>query len=138
MWLFCVGLYLCVFGLVLAFFSNSSLIDVVFNNHIDPVFWGSDTVPENALHFRGWIYGVLGSTIAGWGVFIAFLAGNAFKRKEKWARNCIFWGILIWFVPDTILSAYHGIGFNVGFNIVLLLLFMFPLICTRKHFNLPE
>lgn len=82
-WLLIFGIYLSVFGLVLVFFSKSALIDFIFNNQIDPVFWEKDTLQGNIINFRSWIYGVLGSVIAGWGVFIAFIAHYPFKEKQK-------------------------------------------------------
>jgi hypothetical protein len=66
-WLLIIGIYLVVFGLFLTFFSQSSLMDFLFNKQIDPIFWVNAELPENAWKFQGWIYGVLGAVIAGWG-----------------------------------------------------------------------
>ena len=40
-WLTGLGMYLTVFGIVLAVFPQSALMDSVFNNQIDPQFWQS-------------------------------------------------------------------------------------------------
>ena len=40
-WLTGLGIYLAVFGIVLAVFPQSALMDSVFNNQIDPQFWQS-------------------------------------------------------------------------------------------------
>ena len=134
-WLLVVSLYLAVFGLVLAFFNQSSLMNVLFNDHINPVFWQGEIAPENMAAFQAWIYGVLGATVSGWGIAMAFLAQVPFKAREKWAWNAFAASLTIWFVADTLLSAMHGVAFNVGFNVALLLLLGLPLVFTKKHFQ---
>ncbi|MCP4352789.1 MAG: hypothetical protein GY795_45645 [Desulfobacterales bacterium] len=133
-WLLIFGIYLSVFGIVLAFFSNSTFMDFLFNHQIDPVFWGDATLQNNELSFRSWIYGVLGSVISGWGVAIAFIAHYAFKKKQKWAWKCILTGTIIWFLPDTIMTVKYGVGFNIFFNISMLVLMLLPLLFTYKQF----
>ena len=133
-WLLFVGIYLVGFGLTLAFFNQTQLLDVIFNNQINPVFWKISGIPENTVPFQGWIYGVLGSTITGWGIFLTFLVHYPFKSKEIWAWNCIAVGISIWFVADTVISLKYLVNFNVVFNILLLLLIGIPLLFTRRYF----
>lgn len=133
-WLFYVGIYLAVFGLVLAFFNQTYVMNFVFNNQINSVFWSSNEIPESAFPFQSWIYGVLGATVSGWGIFIAFLAYYPFKAREKWAWNCIATGIAIWFISDTSISAFYDVTFNVVFNVVLLIFIGLPLLFTRKFF----
>jgi hypothetical protein len=134
-WLLGLGLYLIAFGLALAFFSQSALMDFVFNKHIDPVFWGLTGLSENATRFQSWIYGVLGAVICGWGIYLSFLAHHPFRRKERWAWDCIGAGFIVWFVIDSVLSLHHHVGFNAIVNTVLLLLVALPLLFTRKHFS---
>lgn len=134
-WLLIVGIYLAVFGLILSFFNQTQLMDFAFNNQIDPVFWQAERIPENAVSFQNWIYGVLGATVSGWGIFMAFLAYYPFKAREKWAWNCIATGVAIWFIADTAISAFYQVTFNVVFNTVLLLLVGIPLLFTRKDFS---
>lgn len=133
-WLFCFGLYLIAFGLVLSFFSHSTLMNFVFNNQIDPAFWGIAELPENTERFQDWIYGVLGAVISGWGIFISFIAYYPFRAKEPWAWTCIGVGFIVWFVIDTVISAYYHAGFNVLINIIFLLFALLPLLFTRKYF----
>ena len=133
-WLFVVSLIICCFGLLMAFWGGAVLFQV-FNDQVDKVFWGSAQVPNQAANFRQWIYGVLGATMAGWGVFLAFIVQYPFKRKEKWAWNCLLSGLGIWFVVDTFISIYHTVYFNAFFNIVLMIALIVPLIFTRIHFR---
>jgi hypothetical protein len=134
-WLVAVGGFLAVFGLFLTVFSQSALMDFIFNRQIDPVFWQAEELSHNTKQFQAWIYGVLGAVIAGWGTSIAFVAQYAFKPREKWAWNCIASGVLVWYVADTAISAFFSVTFNVVFNTITLLLLAIPLGCTRKHFS---
>jgi hypothetical protein len=134
-WLLFAGVYLVVFGLYLTFFSQSKLMNFLFNRQIDPVFWTIVELPEEILKFQGWIYGVLGAVIAGWGTMIAFWAYYPFKTRERWAWNGLVWAIGIWYCADTAISALYGVSFNVLFNTVLLFLLGMPLVFTKKYFT---
>jgi hypothetical protein len=133
-WLMGVTLYLVAFGLVLAIFPQSRIMDIVFNNQIDPVFWPDGNLPEASASFQSWMYGVLGSVIAGWGISMFLVVRYPFNARAKWSWNCMALGITLWFVVDTALSATHHVWFNVGFNTILWLLIVIPLVFTRKHF----
>ena len=134
-WLLFVGIYLVFFGLFLTFFSQSGLMNFLFNQHIDPTFWTTSELPDNAFKFQGWIYGVLGAVVAGWGTLIAFWAHYPFKTLERWAWNGLALGTVIWYIPDTAISAMYGVTFNVVFNTLLFLILVLPLASTRKHFD---
>jgi hypothetical protein len=133
-WLFVVSLLIVVFGFALAAGSGTSLIDPL-NRMVDPVFWGGQPVPPQAAAFRGWTYAVMGAAMAGWGVFLASVAGIPFRRRERWAWYCMALGILCWYVPDTGFSLQAGVMFNAAVNTVLLVLFALPLIFTRRDFE---
>lgn len=133
-WLFGFGLYLIAFGLVLSFFGHSTLMNFIFNDQIDPAFWGLKGLPENAERFQAWIYGILGAVISGWGIFISFIAYYPFKAKEQWAWNCICVGFIVWFTIDTVISVHYHVSFNVFINVAFLLSILLPLLFTRKYF----
>ena len=132
-WLFGFGVYLILFGLILTFFSQSTLMNYIFNNQIDPTFW-STSLPESAKKFQAWIYGVLGAVICGWGIFLSFIAHYPFKAKEPWSWYCIGVGFVVWFLVDTFITIYYQVGFNVIVNITFLLFVLLPLIFTKKYF----
>ncbi|NIA30461.1 MAG: hypothetical protein GWP06_11195, partial [Actinobacteria bacterium] len=102
-----------------------------------PMFWPGEIAPESAAMFQAWIYGVLGATVSGWGIALAFLVHYPFKAREKWAWNCLALSLTIWFVSDTAISAFYQVTFNVAFNIVLFLFMALPLLFTRKWFSSP-
>ena len=133
-WLTGLSIYLAVFGIVMAVFPQSALMDRVFNDQIDPQFWQSGILPQSAQRFQAWIYGVLGATVAGWGVLLAFIAFYPFKARQRWAWNGLTAAFGIWFVVDTAISAFYGVGFNVVFNTLLLLAAAIPLVLTRRSF----
>ncbi len=133
-WLLIVGIVIAIFGTLMALLSGTPVFEL-FNQQIDPAFWGANAAGESAELFQRWAYGVWGATIAGWGVFVTFIAHYPFQEKEKWAWNCLVVGILVWFVLDTSLSLYYRVYFNAVFNTALLILAMLPLVFTRKHFS---
>lgn len=131
-WLLALGTIIVMFGVALAFLYTTPLFKV-FRTQIDPVFWGGGELAGGAKAFQQWIYGVLGATMAGWGICIAFIAAVPFKRKEKWAWNCLAIAVSLWFVIDTFLSWRFGATFNVAFNVFILLAAMVPLLLSRKY-----
>jgi hypothetical protein len=132
-WLLVVSVAITAFGILMTLLSGTSLFEL-FNRQIDPAFWGTKPVEAGARVFQRWIYGVWGATIAGWGVFLAFIAHYSFRRKENWAWRCMIIGLLVWFVLDTFLSLCYGVYFNAAFNTVLLILVALPIVFTRRHF----
>ena len=132
-WLVVLSVVIVAFGLGLAFLNDTPLFDL-FHQQVDPVFWGDQPLPPAMLDFRGWAYGVLGATMAGWGVFFVFLAWIPFRRKERWSWNCFALGLLVWYVSDTLISLASGVIFNAVFNTLILVLVGLPLIFTRKVF----
>ncbi len=125
---------LTLMGLFISLFNQTSLFDILFNKNINPSFFNDNSISSNFIQFQSWIYGVLGATIFGWGIFIFFITNNAFKNKQKWAWNCIMIGICSWYFIDTSISVYFNIIFNVFFNTVLLLAVLVPLLFTKKYF----
>ncbi len=136
-WLLVVGWLITLFGIAMALVSGTSLFDL-FNRQIDPAFWGTNAVGEIARQFQQWIYGVWGATIAGWGIFITYIARYPFHRKERWAWKCLVFGLIVWFVLDTSLSFIYKVYFNVVFNMGLFVLAMLPVVFTRKDFAQPR
>lgn len=80
-WLFVVGVVVALFGGVMALL-NSTVLFEMFNDQIDPVFWGAESIPGVAQGFRGWVYGAWGATVAGWGIFIIYIAHYPFRKRE--------------------------------------------------------
>ncbi len=133
-WLFVVGLLVVIFGVLLALFNGTPLFDVM-HQQVNPVFWEAGGPCRDAGAFQQWIYGVLGATVASWGVALAFVAYYPFRKKERWSWNCVMLGLILWYAIDTPLSYYHRVYLNVIFNTILFLAALLPLIFTKKYFN---
>ncbi len=132
-WLFGVGLLIILFGIMMALFSGTKLFQP-FDSQVNPVFWGTERLADNVRRFQQWIYGVLGATVAGWGILLTFIAHYPFKKKEKWSWDCLLVALLVWFLVDTAISLHFRVYFNAIFNTVLLILVVLPLVFTRRHF----
>lgn len=142
-WLLAVCSIIVVFGLVIALLSWSPLF-VVFNSLVNDVFWsgaGPEGLTQNSgpdqstQQFILWAYGMLGATMAGWGLTLVFVVNNSFRKKEKWSRDAIAAGVILWFIVDTFMSVYTGAYFNVGVNVLVLALAGLPLLMTLKEFK---
>jgi hypothetical protein len=131
-WLLIGSILTALFGLGMALLSATPLFDV-FNRLIDPAFWGESALPAEAIQFRGWAYALLGATMMGWGITLAFLAHYPFRRREAWAWWAVAVGMGGWYVVDTSASLAFGVTFNAVFNTVLLVLIGgLPLIFTYR------
>lgn len=133
-WLFIFSLIVVIFGLVMAVF-NRTPIFAFFDLQLNPVFWGTNPLPPGVNEFQGFVYGVLGATMAGWGVIMAFIIRCPFQARERWAWNALALGLSIWFVTDTSISLYSGVIFNAIFNTVFFIFVALPLVFTRKEFQ---
>jgi len=133
-WLFISSVGLSLFGLVLFAFPGSLVVDILFNREINTVFWGSKTMPANLSNYQQWIYGLLGATIAGWGIVLAFLSAVPFGKKENWSWWAVFSGLVVWFLLDTFASPRYQVTYNTFVNIVVMLMVGLPLLFTRKNF----
>jgi hypothetical protein len=132
-WLFVVSTAISIFGILMALFSGTIVYDL-FDQLINPVFWGTSPIGNSAQGFQRFVYGVLGATLAGWGMFLSFISSHSYRNKEQWAWNCIVVGTSLWFVLDTTISLHHKVYINALLNIGLYLLVMLPIVFTKKYF----
>jgi hypothetical protein len=135
-WLLGLGLVMVCFGLALAFLSGTVVFSIL-DQQINPVFW-KGVLPPEFTFFQRWVYAVLGATMAGWGVCVAFMAHFPFRRRERWIWNALAWAIGVWFCVDTAYSLLFRVYFNAVFNIIIFLAALAPLTFTRRHFRRSE
>ena len=133
-WLLAVGLLTVLFGVVMALLNGTAAFDV-FNQQIDPVFWGVEGPSDASALFQRWAYGAWGATLAGLGILIVFTVQFPFRRQETWARDCLVLGLVVWYVLDTGISLFFGVYFNAIFNSLLLVFFAIPLGFTWSAFT---
>jgi hypothetical protein len=127
-----LSLVIVLFGMFIGLLNGTSLFKP-FGDQFDQAFWPSGGISDQVRQFQQWVYGVLGATMVGWGIFMFFIVKNAFPKREKWAWNCVMIGVLIWYLIDTGLSGYHGVGANMLLNTVILILIMVPLLMMRRE-----
>lgn len=133
-WLYVLSFMIIGFGLLMAIFNQSPAFSL-FNLQIDPVFWDAESVPIAFVKFQSWVYGILGSTMVGWGLMLLFIVKHPFQKCEKWAWNAIATSLGFWYLLDTAISLNFGVNFNAVFNTLLLILILPPLVATRKQFK---
>ena len=133
-WLLIVSIIISLFGIYIALFNQTFLFNLLLIDKVNTTFFSASGISSDVIIFQKWIYGVLGATVFGWGIFLSFIAHYPFKRKEKWAWNCFLTGIICWFVMDTSISVYFGVIVNAIFNTVLFLGIIIPLVFSRKNF----
>ena len=134
-WLLITSIVIILFGIVMALGSGTRLFDLAFNRQIDPSFWPGGAPDPAVLGFQRWAYSILGATVAGWGLLIAFIARGPFARKERWAWNGLLLAMLLWYLLDTGISLAYTVYFNALFNTLLLGLVLLPLLFTRREFT---
>jgi hypothetical protein len=134
-WLFIAACIIVLFGLSMAFFNQSKLFDLLLNRQINLVFWGSAQASPDIIAFQRFVYGVLGATMAGWGIFLGFISHYPYKKREPWAWNCVISGMTVWYVVDTTISIASDVIFNALLNTSIFLLVLLPLFFTRKAFR---
>jgi hypothetical protein len=131
-WLITTSWLIFGFGLCIVIINQTALSDS-FNKPIMAAFNLSPgtVIPGKAFI---WLYSVLGATMAGWGIFILFVLKNAFVKKEKWSWVALTISMIVWFIPDTLISALYGAYFNVIVNTLLLIIIVLPLSFTYQDF----
>lgn len=121
-------------GILVAFAGNSILFDF-HNTFTWDIFFEGNVPPQHILDFKSWLFGIIGGSIIGFHSLMIAISENAFKKKEKWAYNALWIGLLSWFIVDSSISVYFGAIHNLLLiNMVALLIIGIPLIATRKEF----
>jgi len=133
-WLKVVSVVFAAFGVFMALFNQTPVFDFMFNNQIDPVFFGNAELSQEIVLFQQWIYGVLGATCVLVGIMIFFIVDNPFRNRERWAWNCLIIGLVAWMIIDLSVSLYFSVYFNAAFNALLFAAIIVPLLFTRKCF----
>jgi hypothetical protein len=132
-WLIVVALGMAVAGTLMALLGGTRLFAGV-DRLIDPAFWKK--APDAAVHnYKAWIYGVLGGTMAGWGLTVAILVAGAFSTRQAWAWWSVAAGVGLWFVLDTAQSLRYRVYANAFVNTALLVTLAIPLAFTFADFH---
>ena len=133
-WLTWANILTLFVGLLVAFAGNSFFFEI-HNQYTRDLFFQGRAFEGDLLHFKNWLFGIIGGTIVGFHLLMIMISENAFKKKERWAYRALWGGLLSWFVIDSSISVYYGAIHNlVLINLVALVIIGFPLVMTKKAF----
>lgn len=130
-WLLTLAIAFVFLGIIMTLPLGVNLFDGLIN----PVFWKDGAMPNNIHAFKAFIYGVLGASMAGWGILFAFIVYYPFQQKERWAWNALAAGFTLWFIFGMYVSLRAGVYANVIGDIAFFVMVMMPLFFTRKEFT---
>ena len=91
----------------------------------------SDLDPD-LIRYQKLIMGVLGSTMIGWGIILAFLGYRLMQKSEEWIWIAITVSLIVWYIFDTSISLISGSFLNVILNFFFLVLPLPPLVVNVK------
>jgi len=133
MWLLINHAVQAVFGLVIAFATPRIL--PWYPEALHRTLWNTPDVHPEAMRLYDWLFGVLGSTMAGAALLQVCVVLSPFKNREPWAWWGLLLALLIWAIPDTALSLYFGVVPNALFNALPILTGLVPLLFTYRFFS---
>ena len=119
-----------IVGIILPFTVDSWLF-TYYNRQMLAAF---NTDSAEALELGKFMLGILGPTIASWGVIFLFLVRHAYGTRSKSAWYYMLAAIIGWSAYDMALSILAGVYLNVLIDLVVLILLLTPLILSRSHF----
>ena len=98
-------------------------------------FFGLKILPVNKNILLDWESAIYGAIMIGWGTTLFLLGKVAFRRRDKELLKISLYGITIWLITEGIFSFYLRVYFNVGVDIVVAILFAFPIIKAIKQLD---
>ncbi|MFQ5819912.1 MAG: hypothetical protein ACE5I5_08010 [Candidatus Heimdallarchaeota archaeon] len=85
------------------------------------------------IRFQNLLSGVIGATMFGWGLMLAFLGYRLVQQPVAWIWTALTASLIAWYISDTLTSIMAGSSLNVLLNTTILLLAAPPLIANRRH-----
>ena len=114
MWISLAGIIGVLFGIFYAVFGLNGL----------PVY--QKLVPSNV--YTPWSNGLYGAVFIGFSVLLFFVGRHAFKTKDKFLMKALLYGIASWLTVEALFSFYYGVYFNIGVDILLMVVLGYPLV----------
>ena len=126
----CIGFIF--FGLGLAFFNQTALLQAVLGPYINKVFWNTLTPEGGVVMFQRFVFGIIGATCVMSGILFVCIINNALVHRKRWAWRAMALATLGWFIIDQTLSLYFTVYGNVVLNLILLCTMFIPLLLIQK------
>jgi hypothetical protein len=130
-WLIVATVLIMVVGLAMVVIPepvSRMFASILSSSHIVETFGESTRV--YLLLFQG----VLGGTMAGWGMAFLLVLFGSFRRGSKEGWTTIAASLATWFILDSSFSLWTGFWMNAVLNTVFLALFVIPLAGTYRTF----
>jgi hypothetical protein len=96
------------------------------------LFSGEYPFEDGAVGHIRFVTGVLGATMAGWGVLLGFILWRPFGERRRWAWWAVATSLGVWFALDTGLSCVSGYWENALLNTVVVAAFVPALGATYR------
>lgn len=133
-WLIIANIMTIIVGLLAAFAGNSIFFES-YNTQTEAVFFEGQILSSETLALKNWLFGIIGGSIVGFHLLMIFIIKNAFAKREKWAYNALWIGLLSWFIIDSSITTHYKAYHNLYLiNFVALILIGLPLVMTRRYF----
>lgn len=134
-WLLIANIMTIIVGLLAAFAGNSIFFEF-YNSQTEKVFFDGQPLTEQTLLLKNWLFGIIGGSIVGFHLLMIAIIKNSFVKRETWAYNALWIGLLSWFCIDSGITTYYQAYHNLYLiNLVALFLIALPLVMTRKYFT---
>lgn len=117
-------------GLLLPLIAETSLFNR-YHQHLIQVFDITDNDSSAVIQF---LFGILGPTIASWGILFLFSIHTAFANPNPTSWWFIILACTIWAGYDSLLSLSYGVYLNAIFNGIVFTCILIPILLVRKAF----
>jgi len=95
-------------------------------------FVGLGVLPVSRGVLVQWESAIYGAIMMGWGVTLFLVGRIAFRRGDQELLRALLYGVVVWLIVEALFSAYLGVWFNVGVDLIVLLLFGLPLVTRLR------
>lgn len=132
------SLFFCGLGL---FWSLSGRFDPLglYEAQMAQTFFGQAQLPAESLKTMRFLLGPFGATNAGYFLLQFWVVRYGLQAQQQWAYRAILSAYLLWLVPDSLISGWHGATFNLLLaNLPCLLVMAPPLLALRAWGLRPQ
>jgi hypothetical protein len=106
----------------------------VYDRALARALFDAPALPEPAARVWRFAVALVGATSTGFFVLCCVVVRHALADGATWAYRGLWAALLAWFVPDSALSLWAGVAFNVwAVNVPCLLLFGSALVAWRAR-----
>ena len=123
-WISLVGIIGVLFGIFYAFFGLNGL----------PAY--KRLVPTAI--YAPWSNGLYGAVFIGFSILLFFIGRHAFKTNDKFLMKALLYGIASWLIVEALFSFYYGVYFNIGVDILLMVVVGYPLVIGLNSKNVID